>query len=329
MALSEAEELELLELEEQEAAGSQPAPSGGSSQMDVAGFALGQAAQLAPWNRVNDAFKSGVGRVAEFAGSKGANPYLTAAALTPVAMAPEILAATSGWKGVQNTSNPTLKGLTSTPQELGPQYAAQNAAIGVERRIPQEGGRLPTYPQPELQGLGSRQPRPLPGGAPSYLPEVVPERLPSKPGDFLKYGNEKLSQFGDRMNPQELMDWDVKLGTDLSNPNVIPRFQVDPMTGKQTSKITTMFQQASDLSARAKGTFNQIAEERLKAAQLPEGTMPTRAALDQAYALSNRVQQYYDRGLAFSWKVGKAGAKWATAGAVGAAGGYGAYRAMQ
>lgn len=312
MALTETEELELLELEEQEATASQQPSSGGSSQWDVAkGMWRAFDEEIkTPSEVINQAYKSGIGRVAEFAGGMGANPYATAAVLTPIAMAPEILGAVTGFRGARKT------GITGNKKLLSPQYEAQNEAIGVTRRIPQEGGRLPTFAKPELQGLASKQPRPMTPAEP--LPGVVPERYPGKPGDFMAYANQKLGQFGDRISPQELMDWEVKLGTDMSNPNVIPRF--NPQGG-----TTTIYQQASDLASRTKSTFNKVAEARLKAAQLPEGVMRTRAALDQAYGLASRVQEYTRRGLGLAWKVGKAGAVAAIAGA-GIGAGYRAFK---
>jgi hypothetical protein len=197
------------------------------------------------------------------------------------AMAPYVLSGYAAMKGLYASENPTLRGLLNTPQELSPQYSAQNKAIGVTRRVPQEGGKLPQFAQPEAQGLATKPPRPMVPA--ETLPEVVPTRLPSKPGDFLAYANQKLAQHGSKVNPQELMDWQVKLQTDMSN-GVIPKID------KESGRITTIYQQATDLLSRIKGTFSPIAEQRLTGAELPPGTIPTRAGLDKAYGIASNVQ---------------------------------------
>jgi hypothetical protein len=100
----------------------------------------------------------------------------------------------------------------------------------------------------------------------------------------MSYANSKLASFGDKVNPQELMDWQVKLQTDMSN-GTIPKF--DPQTGG----ITTIYQQATQLANKIKGVFNPIAEQRLAGATLPSGTIPTRAGIDKAYGVASAVQQ--------------------------------------
>lgn len=255
------------------------------------GFVASQVADLAPWNKANKILKEDVaGGIAEGGGYLGAKAGFpkTGQALGVgvgglVGLSPEILASYAGLKGIYGSSNPTVKGLINTPQELSPQYTEQNAAIGVTRRIPQEGGQLPKFPQPEVQGLASKAPKAMVPAEP--LPGVVPTRLPGKPGDFMAYANNKLAQFGDKINPQELMDWQVKIQTDMGN-GTIPK--IDPSTGR----ITTIYQQATDLANRIKSVFNPIAESRLQGADLSPETIPTRAGLDKAYGVSSKVQNF-------------------------------------
>jgi len=293
--------------------------------------ALGLAQDKAPWNKANAAYKRGIGSYAEWLGKHTSlEPAKIASATLPLAMAPELLGAITSWEGIHNTTNPTVKGLVNSPQELGPQYEAQNEAIGVTRRTPQEGGAKPAYPEPyqypsqltkmkptkfikgvpgPLEDTGQTIPRLKPQIPAESLPSTVPIRYPSKPGDFMTYANNRL-QFGSQLDPQELMDWQVKLQTDMSN-GAIPKF--DP-----NGKITTVFQQASDLKSRIGNVFNQIAEPRLVGADLPEGTIPTRSGLNQAYGVSSK-QQTVQNALKKTGKIAR------YAGELGAAG-YGAYQ---
>lgn len=260
------------------------------------GFVAEQVANLKPWDKANKFLKDDVaGFMAGETGYQGQKlenaGYPTAGRLVRgtgllgseiIAMAPEAIGSAMALKGIYNSSNPTVRGLVNTPQELGPQYTAQDAVIGVTRRVPQEGGRFPQFQKPELQGLATKSPRPLLAAEP--LPQIVPERLPGKPGDFMAYANDKLAKFGDKINPQELMDWKVKLQTDMSN-GVIPKID------KQTGGITTIYQQATNLLSKIKGVFNPLAERKLLGTNLPSGTIQTRAGLDKAYGIASKLQQ--------------------------------------
>jgi len=239
-------------------------------------YAAGKVSDLAPWNKVSKVFPAMAGGVAKEYTSMGLDPRISALLATPLAIAPQIAGTALSLEGLHNAPSPTVRGLVNTPAELGPEYEAQNTAIGITRRVPQEGGAVAKFPQPEFQGFGAKQPRPVVPAEP--LPSIIPIRYPSKPGDFMAYANNRL-QFGTQLDPQELMDWQVKLQTDMGN-GAIPK--IDPSTGK----ITTIFQQASDLKNRIQQTFNKIAEPRLVGADLPEGTMPTRAGLNQAYGIA-------------------------------------------
>jgi hypothetical protein len=260
--------------------------------MDVASTV----SNLAPWNRMNQAYKAGVGNYAEFLG-KHTNlpPAGIAAVTTPLAIAPELFGAVSSWEGIHDLPNPTIKGLVNTPQELGPEYEAQNAAIGVNRQVPLEGGRNATFPPPENIAL-TKQPKPLVGGEAQPLPSTMPIRYPSKPADFIGYANGRLQGNPSQLNPQELMDWQVKLQTDMSN-GTIPKF--DP-----NGRITTIFQQASDLLNRTRNQFNQVAEPLLQNADLPENVSPTRAGLNEAYGISSG-QAALQRGIGKTATVGR------------------------
>jgi hypothetical protein len=282
----------------------------------------GAASNLAPWNKVSQVFPYLGGKVAEEYTSMGLDPKIAAMLGTPLAIAPAIAGTALSLEGLHNAPSPTVKGLMNTPQELGPEYEAQNKAIGVTRRIPQEGGAKPTFNSPYQNTLSTKPPRALPVGVDPEtgiqsnligaepLPSNVPIRYPSKPGDFMAYANNRL-KFGTQLDPQELMDWQVKLQTDMNNPSAIPKFQTDNF-GNPTGKLTTIYQQASDLNNRIQQTFNQIAEPRLVGADLPEGTMPTRSGLNQAARVS-----YGQQNLQNALKKGGKVARWIGEGGAG------------
>lgn len=162
-----------------------------------------------------------------------------------------------------SSETPLLRSLGKNTQELGKEYIAQNEAIGVTRRVPVE------------SGMKVRM-SPVHGNPP---PEIVPSQYPRNTGAFMNYANSKLRGFGDKMNPQELMDWQVKLQTDMSN-GTIPK--IDPTSGR----ITTVYQQATDLLRRTKEAFNAQANPLIGKADLPKGVMPTREGLDKAFGYS-------------------------------------------
>ena len=225
-----------------------------------------------PATRIQKGLKTLGGNIAEEGGKVG-YPKTGIALGGAVALAPDILATTTGLEGLYKSQNPIVKGLLNSPSELGADFAAQNDAIGVTRRVPVEGGMKPSFP---VHG----------NVPPEVLGTVVPSKYPANTGAFLAYANNKLANLGDAINPQELMDWQVKLQTDL-NSGRIPQFD------KTTGRITTAFQQASDLLSRTKQAFNRVASNALTPevqAQLPEGAIKNRPDLNRAFRVSTTAQ---------------------------------------
>lgn len=277
----------------------------GSSQWDVAKAALGEAQQLAPWNKANQALKNVGGNVAEAGGYLGAKtgyPQTGEAVGVglggAIALAPDILAAYTGMKGIYNSPSPTVQGLVNTPQELGPQYAAQNQAIGISNDVPETASRV-VNPDPYQYPSQLTKPKYVNGiagqveGAPTIprlkpqipaepLPSTTPLKYPNDPGTLINQINDRISQHGTNLNPQELSDYKNLLQTKMANGD-IPRF--DP-----NGKTTSIFAQASQTAKNVSNALNQVSEPLLKNAQLPEGTLPTRAGLNQAYSISAKQQ---------------------------------------
>lgn len=177
---------------------------------------------------------------------------------------------------VSYIQNPVARGLLQSTKKLGESFNAQNEAVGITRRVPVEGGRVAKFDAPERL-VPTRQPRPITPAEP--LPDVVPKQYPKDTGSFLNYANAKLKGLGNKISPQELTDWKVKIQTDISSGK-IPKF--DP----ETKRITTVYQQAVDLSKRITSQLNKTIEPALKEANLPKGTIRSRADLNRAFSVS-------------------------------------------
>lgn len=259
--------------------------------------AIGFATESLPQNRLRSVTLDPLGEKTAEVGGRAGFPVAGAALGTAIQIAPELLSTGLGLRGLYRSQSPVAKGLLNTTEELGPQYEAQNEAIGVVRRVPREGGAVPKFAPPE-RIAATKQPTPVVPAEP--LPSNVPARYPSKPGDFLAYANGRWANAPKNIAPQELMDWQVKLQTDMSS-GAIPK--IDPNTGR----ITTIYQQATDLLSRTKKYFSDVAEPALKGARLPKGTIPTRSGLNKAYGVSAK-QEAVTRGLKnVGKKVGKIG----------------------
>jgi hypothetical protein len=250
------------------------------------------AQEFAPANIVRQHTLEPMGEgIAEALGRRG-HPKIGAAVGTAVQIAPELLSTALGLKGIYKSTDPAVKGALNTTKELGEDFAAQNDAIGVARRVPPEGGAKPQY-APFERVAATKQPTPVVPAEP--VPSNVPVRYPSKAGDFMAYARGRLGS-AKGVDPQELMDWQVKLQTDLNNGTI-------PKIDQATGRITTIYQQATDLLSKTKAAFNDAAEAKLPGANLPEGVMPTRSGLNQAFSRAADREQL--------GRTVKQGAKWA------------------
>lgn len=222
------------------------------------------------------------------AGLAAGYPNTGAAIGTAVSLAPLAYGLSEGGQALdaalRGPSMPAfVRGMTNTPKMLGPDYQAQNLALGVERGNVLEGGRNPTYATPEWQ-YPTKQPKPIIPAQP--LPGEIPIRYPSKPGDFIDYAKGRLANAPESIQPQELMDWQVKLQTDMNN-GTIPKFD-------ENRNITTAYQQASDLKNTASQMFKQIADANLpmlsEEGALPSSVPTSRSSLDAANRYSHLMR---------------------------------------
>lgn len=302
--------------------------SGGSSQWDVAKAVFNEMPQIAPWNKANQALKSAGGKVAEAGGYLGAKAEsagypsigntIQGAGIGlggAIALSPEILAAYTGLKGIYNSPSPTVQGLVNSPQELSPQYTAQNQAIGISNEVPETASKV-INPDPYSYPSTLTKPKYVNGiagqveGAPTIprlkpqvpaeaLPSTTPLKYPDDPGTLINHINDRISTHGINLNPQELSDYKELLSTKMANGE-IPKFGPD-------GKITPIFAKATRTTQNVTGTLNQVAEPLLKNAQLPEGILPTRQGLNQAYSVAAKQQALTDLVKKYGLRIGEVG----------------------
>lgn len=251
-------------------------------------------------------------------------------------------------EGIANLVKSKLgKAILNSPKSLGKQYAAQDAAVGVKRVLPETGPKAvfedpykypsnlskPKYasvetpgpkivntrgeiisPNPEssIQAVDTAPTsftRPKPTIQAEPMPTSIPEKLPDNLAGFKKFAESRIDKFGDKLTPQELMNYKVHLETKMADGS-IPKFG-------DNGKITTAWQQASDLRNKVASTFKTVMDKKLQNVDLPSGVERTRTNLDSINTLSNSIR---NKGRAvgdFAKKAGKVAA-WSTlAGALG------------
>lgn len=211
------------------------------------------------------------------------------------------------------------KALLNSPKALGKQYAAQDVAVGVARDIPETATRA-NFESPYTNPISTKPPRAIPvktafksnlvGAEP--LPTNIPTELPDSLAGFKRFATKRIDTFGDKLSPQELMNYKVHLETKMADGS-IPKFS-------QEGKPTTAYQQASDLRNKIAQTFKKVMDTNLQGKELPAGVMKTRTALDKVNTLSNSIRS-------IPGKVKSAAKTTAKVGALGG-GTYGLYKLL-
>lgn len=266
-----------------------------------------------PWGKVQQGFKQAGGAIAEGGGYLGGRigyPQ-TGQALGvgiggTIALAPELLATYTGLKGIYESQNPVVKGLVNTPQELGPQYEAQNEAIGISNKVPETASKVQyenpqQYPSqlsnirykqnPPIAGIpveptpiatGAKMPTPKPVIPAEPLASTVPLKYPNDPGSLINLADSRIATHGENLTPQELSDYKKILDTMIDN-GTIPKFG-------ENGKITPLYARASQLRNTIVSLGNKLAEPLLQNANVPEGIMQSRSGLNQAYGIASKQQ---------------------------------------
>jgi len=267
----------------------------GSSNWDVAKFAYNQASQMAPWNKANQAWKAGVGNVAEFVGKHtNLDPTQIGAALTPVAIAPEALASYTSLQGLYNSPNPIAQGITKTPQQIGQQMNAGEEAAGISGQLPVRSGMQPRFPKtPQDVMTVTPEGTAIPGGTPmNTVAGVSPTAYPKNTNALLNFMKQRIDQYGDKLPVQELADYKRML------PEMFSKMEV--------ARGTPQYALASQLQ-------NQVSS-------LHSAAIPGREALNQAYGISKTLHPDVANWIAnYVQKYGKSALKGAIEVALGGA----------
>ena len=175
----------------------------------------------------------------------------TLAGLATVA-APTLAGAAGGGYDLETETNPVVRGLVNTPQELGPEYQELHEAAGISKNLPMTGGRNARFPN--MAGQPSANP-------PPFAPTIAPNLYPRDPNALMNFARSRMEGLGDQLSPQELNDYKTLIGQMID-------------TGKVGS-----------------GTpLANAAQLRNQASTLLENRVNGLVELNQAYAVAKKVQ---------------------------------------
>lgn len=236
-----------------------------------------------------------LGQGASDIGESAGYPKTGAAVGTAIKMAPYVTLARVGWNAMQQSANPVVRGLVNTPQELSPQYTAQNKLIGISDRMPESLGGKTIFPNPYSNTLSTKPPPALNvdtniqsnlrGAEP--LPSTTPMKYPSNNEVFVNYANKRLA-FGDKLNPQELSDIKYKADGAITDAK-------DSLRSNPSDKAAkTLLARASAIRSQSNTLLNQVASKTLPTENIPSGTIPTRPGLNTAYGIASRQKAIQD-----------------------------------
>jgi len=288
-------------------------PTDGSSQMDVAKFALSQAAAMNPVNKLTQMRQNVGGDIAEAGGYLGGK--VTSAGFPNVgnaiqrvgvvagsipALGPEVLGAYTSLKGLYNPTNPVAAGITNTPKDLSPQYAMQNQAAGISNDIPETAGKV-QYENPYQYPSQLSKPKYIPVQQPD-LPVIQPGAKTGDPHALFAYndkfgpgGTERsvYNVFGDPNHPAiQGRGWGSSVSAEDAQAAGIP------ITGRQPNSIkyqpiqsgSPTYQPIENPNAPAftRPKLSYPAESGQGAAQPLPSTVPTKYPNDPG-ALINQI----------------------------------------
>lgn len=217
-------------------------------------FVMDKMRSLTPEAKIRKGLEDVAGYGAEKMGAAGVNPNLSAALMTPIAIAPDILAAGTGIAGLEASEAALPRAIRNTPRMLGAEFQAGEKAAGISGELPIQRGAFAKFPN--LAGQPSNSPPPM-------APYVSPKSYPKDPSSFLNFAKGRVQALGERLSPQELDDYKTMLST-----------QIDGMKVKGLSK-TEPFAIASQL--------------RKQVTELHNAAIPGREQLNKVYALSKTI----------------------------------------
>ena len=245
-----------------------------------------------PWDVARQYTLDPVAQKASDIGLATGYPNTGAAIGTAIKISPEILSAYTSLKGMYNSANPILKGITNTPQEIGQQMGAGEQAAGINPQLPVRSGTMARFPKtnPDVVTV-TPEGTAIPGGTPmSTIPDVTPTQYPKNTNALLNHIENRITQFGDQINPQELSDY-KKILPEMFNKGEVVRG-------------TPQYAMASKLNSQIGDLYNKA--------------IPGRDQLNQAYSVSKTLHPDIITPLQnYAQKYGKQALKEAIAVAVG------------
>lgn len=235
-----------------------------SSQWDVVKQAASMASQLPkPWDVARQYTLDPLAQKASDVGLATGYPNTGAVVGTAIKISPEILSAYTSLKGLYNSPSPIAQAITNTPQEIGQQMNVGEQAAGINPQLPVRSGTLARFPKsnPDVMTV-TPEGTIIPGGTPmNTIPDVIPTQYPKNTNALLNHIQNRVTQLGEQLNPQELSDY-KKILPEMFNKGEVVRG-------------TPQYAMASQLS-------NKIGELYNKA-------IPGREALNSAYGLSKTL----------------------------------------
>lgn len=222
-------------------------PSGGRISLTDA---MSEISNLSPAAKIQQKLKDLAGAGAERMGAAGVNPKLSAALMTPVAIAPDILGAATVVGSIRTSATPLAKAIRSSPKMLGAEFQAGEKAAGISGELPVQRGAFAKM-NPRLHGT------------PPFEAPYKPKSYPKDTASFLNFAKARVQALGDKLSPQELDDYKTLLSTNI-----------DAMKAKGLAK-TEPFAIASQL--------------RKEVTQLHNAVIPGRGELNKVYAISKKI----------------------------------------
>ena len=175
------------------------------------------------------------GQIASDAGLAAGYPKTGAAIGTGIAMIPDIAAAATTIPALKGTG-PLMKGLMTSPEELGPAMQAGEEAAGIDTgTLPVRRGTVMKFPG--LDGLPTNTP-------PPEAPNVAPSVYSKDTSTFLNTARQRVDSLGEEMQPQELADYRVILNNMIKGGEVKPGTKPYALASQLYTDTNSLFTQA-------------------------------------------------------------------------------------
>lgn len=177
-------------------------------------------------------FRNAGGAVAESLGAEGINPNIAAGAGTLLAMVPDAVQAGGVVRNIMKSPGIIQRAIRSTPKMLGEEFEAGKRAAGISENLPVQRGSAARFPEGISKGIE-------PDIASRSLP-MAPTSYPKDPNTFINFVKDRISNFGDKLTPQELNDTKTILATMMRNGKLQPGTQPFAVASKLNKDVTAL-----------------------------------------------------------------------------------------